>query len=567
MESLGKNVEKLVIRDNVFVDTEVPCSAQQGQNLDIVSETQLNEDSHITCEGVSGSSCPSTAVLGAGPLVEVACSSTRCSGQLHVNGCVVRSTYSESISSKPRQIESRSSITLNIPRLKLKVRRDSEKENGADGYNCISSLQALKLEPQVMMHKCDFQNDRASDECNGSVSLGIVAERHGSRVLEPQALKESSQFSSLAQLANKHSSEAVKLKLSEHSCLSPLTQHANKHVSKVHDLSLQENNFSSLSQLAERHNKMTKLRMSDEVNNFPSLSKRVNRQELEVQAEEHVMTLQELASQRQQVQSEGSVSCLADLAVQHLKGQEVTKASDSTCIKEAERLRNVKPVSCSENECADLKTCLVFSPGNEVLESSGHEVVLSVDQRFDYNLARGSQTESERKWAELSVMSEKMGELVVDGETSLEVGSNVASVKPSPVGRTQSEEESEVNWEIDLTWALMSPGSKTTESFSNLKPTVADLQLNDVEERVPGDIVLCEAPEVRLDFDASFKILNLKLPLTKKTSSFGRTLCRKWKKLPTPYTVPRKQSLGKIAVFTFDTISPDDKVLSCRRRM
>jgi hypothetical protein len=564
MESLGKNVDKLMIGDSILDAAEVPCSAHLGQNLDSVSKTHLNEDSDTVCEDISSSTCLSTGMLGAGPSVEVACSSSRCRSQLDAHNCVVQATSPESVSRKPKQTESRSSITLNIPRLKMKIRSDSEKENDADGYSCVSSLQCLKLKNQVRMDECDFQYDRASDEYKSPLSLAVDAERQGSRVFEPQALQASSQLSTLAQLANKHSSEAVKLKLSERSCLSPLTQCANRHVTKVHYQSLQENNFSSLAELAERHNKVTKLQMSDEGNNFPSLSKLANRQELEVKKEERVMTLHEIVSQHQQVQSKVSVSCLADLASQHLKVHDEMRASDNTHVREAERLLNLKPASCSTNEYVDLKACLTLSPRNKLSESSGHELVLSVDQKFDYNLTGGSQTGSEGKGAELSVISKKMGELMIDCETSLEMGSHVTAVKQNQVVRTQSDEESEVNWEIDLTCALMSPGSKSTESFSNLKPKVTDLQ-HDTDQIVPGDI-LCEAPEVGLDFDASFKIINLQLPLIKRKSSFGRTLCRKWKKLSTPYTVPRKESLGKVVIFTFDTLSPDDKILAYRRR-
>ena len=556
MEILGKNVDKLMIKDCVFVGAAVPCSAQLGQNLDNMSRTQLNEDSDSACE-MSSSACRSTGMLGAGPSVDVACSSTRCCGQSDAHNCVVQATYPESVASKHKQTDNRSSITLNIPRLKLKVRNDSEKENDADGYNCDSSLQSLKLKNQITMRECDFKCDRASDECDSPLSLAIDAERWGSSMLETQVLKTSSQFSSLAQLANKHSSEAVKLKLSECSRLSPLTQCGNKHITKLHDQSLQESNFSSLAQLAERHNKMTKLQMSGEGNNFPSLSKLVNRRELAVQAE-GVVTLQELASQHQQVQSKDCVSCLADLASQHLKVHEEMRASDRTHVKGAERLLNLKPVYCSTNEYVDLKAHRTFAPGNKMSES--------VDQKFDYNLAGGSQAGNEGRGAEFSVISEKMGELMIGCETSLEMGSNVTAVEQNTAVGLQSEEESEVNWEIDLTWALMPPGSKSTESFLNLKPKVTDLQINDAEQRVPDDVVPHEASEVRLDFDASFKILNLKLPLIKKKSSFGRTLCRKWKTLSTPYTVPRKQSLGEVAVFTFDTVSPDDKILACERR-
>jgi len=566
MESLGKNVDKLMIGDCVLDPAGVPYSTQLGQHLASVSKTQLNEDSDTACEDISSSAHPNTGMLGADPSVEVACGSSRCRGQLDEYNCVVQAICPESVSRKPKQTDSRTSIKLNIPRLKMKVRNDSEKENDADGYSCVSSLQCLKLKNQVTMRECDLQYDRASDECKSPLSLAVDAERQGYRVFEPQALQASSQFSSLAQLANKHSSEAVKPKLSERSCISPLTQCANKHVTKVHDQSLQENNFSSLAQLAERHNNVTKLQMSAEGNSFPSLFKLANRQELEVQAEERVMTLHEMALQCQQVQSKVSVPCLADLASQHLKVHEEMKASDCTHVQEAESLLNLKPASCSTNEYVDLKACLTLSPGNKLSESSGHELVLSVDQKFDYNLAGGSHTGSEGKGVELFVISKKMGELMIDCETSLETGSDVMAVKQNPVVRPQSDEESEGNWEIDLTCALMSPGSKSTESFSNLKPKVTDLQHNDADQIVPGDVVSCEAPEVGLDFDASFKIINLQLPLIKRKSSFGRTLCRKWKKLSTPYTVPRKESLGKVVVFTFDTISPDDKILACRRR-
>jgi hypothetical protein len=480
---------------------------------------------------------------------------------------VVQATCPQSVLSKPKQTESRSSITLNIPTLKPKVRSDSEKENDANGYSCVSSLQSLKLKNQVAMRECDLNYVRAPDECDSPLSLAVDVERQGSRVFEPQTLQTGSQFSSLAELANKHSSEAAKLKLSERSCLSPITQFANIHVTKAHDQSSQESNFSSLAQLAERHNKVTKLQMSEEGNNFPSLSKLGNRQELKVQAEGCVMTLQELVSQHQQVQSTDSVSCLADMASQHLKVHKGMRANDCTLLKGDESLLNLKPESCSTDECIDLRTCLTLSAGNKLSESSGHDLVMSgEDQKFDCSLAGGSQTGSEGRGAELSVIAEKMGDLMIDCETSSETGSNVMAVEQNLMVRPQSDEESEVNWEIDLTWALMSPGSKSTESFSNLKRNVTDLELGDEEQSVPGDVP-CEAAEVVLDYDASFKILNMKLPLIKRKSSLGRILCRKWKKLYTPYTVlHRKQSLGKVVVFTFDTASPDDKVLALRRR-
>jgi hypothetical protein len=564
MESLGKNVDKLMIGDCVHVAAEVPCGAQLGQNLDSASETQLNADIDAAREDVSGSACPSAGMLGAGLSVEVACSSSKCSGQLDAQNCVVQATCPQSVLSKPKQTESGSTIALNIPRLKLKSRSDSEKENDVDGYGCVSSLRGLKLKNQVAMRECDLKHDRAPDDCDSPLTLAVHAERQGSGVCEPQSLQAGSQFSSLAQLANKRSSEAVRPKLSERGCLSPLTQFANKHVPKVHDQSSQESNFSSLAHLAEKH-KVTKPQISDERNNFLSLPKLGNRQELEEPAQEHVMTLQELALQHQQAQSADSVSCLADLASQHLKVRKEMKASDRARAQGAERLLNLKPASGSTDECVDLRACLTSSPGDKLSESSGHDLVMSGDQKFECRSAGGSQTGSEGKGAELSVIAERMGDLTIDREASLETGSDATAVGQNPAAGPQNDEESEVNWEIDLTGALMSPGSKSMELFSNLKRDFADLQLSDAEQSMPGDVPR-ETSEFTLDYDASLKILKMKLSLNKRKSSLGRTLCRKWKKLYTPYTVPRKQSLGKVVPFTFDTASPDDKVFVCRRR-
>jgi hypothetical protein len=600
IQSLRENVEKLGIRDNALFVTEVPHSAENIElrhNFCNLSKMHLNENSAnnpVTYCDDADSGCTTVMLENDALIVEAVCSNSRSCTDLDIhnkNLCVqtseVSATSSESsISSNIKQMGNGSSIRLNIPRLKVKVRNNSEEENVRDG--CDVSLQSLKHQNQNKMNGCDFPCDLASDEDGSFSSLSEVANKQISSMLEPELSEESSQFSSLAMLANKHSkmlksklsddcghfsslahlakkhlTEALEPQLSEKSnYFSLLAKLENKQSSNVHDLSSEGNNFSSLAQLADRHNKVTKLQASDN-DNISSLAKLASRRlKSEIQAEEQFLTLAELASQRQQVQREDSVSSLIDLASQQLKIHEDLKASDMRHVKEFKRLQKVKSISYSPIEYVDLKTCLVFSPGNISSASAGQESVFPVAQRFD-NLATGSQTSntgSEKK------VSEMMGKLVRNCETPLDTSSKVTAVEHSSVVRTLSEEEIEMDYEIDLTHALISPGSKSSKSSANLEPKIMDWKLQDTEEEELDDIVQHETPESTLDFDAGLKILNHKLPNQKKRSKFGRILCRKWKHLPTPCIAPREESLNKIVCFSFNTDSPDDTILKHRRR-
>jgi hypothetical protein len=142
----------------------------------------------------------------------------------------------------------------------------------------------------------------------------------------------------------------------------------------------------------------------------------------------------------------------------------------------------------------------------------------------------------------------------------------VTAVEHCSVVTTLSEEETEMDYEIDLTHALISPGSKSSQVHENSEPKIMDWKLQDKEQEELDDIVQHETPEWKLDFDASLNILNCKLPNQKKRSGFGRILCSKWKLLPTSCTAPREESLNKIVPFSFNTDSPDDKILKLHRR-
>jgi hypothetical protein len=81
---------------------------------------------------------------------------------------------------------------------------------------------------------------------------------------DPQESKSSddcSHFTELAHLAKNHVSQAIEAQLSS----SP-AKLENKHSSNMHDLLSKGTNFSSLAQLADRHSKVTKLEASDKDN-------------------------------------------------------------------------------------------------------------------------------------------------------------------------------------------------------------------------------------------------------------------------------------------------------------
>lgn len=597
MEILGN-------RYNALLAAEVPHITQNIElqhNFCNLSKMCLNDDnvnSPVTyCEGVD-SGCL-TVVLKNDPLiVEAVCNNSRsCTGlgMHNTNICVQTSedpalSSESSMSGNIKQMGNGSSSKLNIPRLRLKVRNNSEEEIIKDRCGNVSFLQSLKHHNQVKMNNCDFPSDLASDEGGSFSSLSEFAKKRVSSVPEPKIAEESSNFSSLAMLANKHS-EMLESKLyddcSHFSSLAHLAKKhlsetlepqppseksnrfsfsaklANKHSSDANDLLPSEgNHFSSLAQLADRHNKETKLHATGN-DNISLLAKLASRRlKSEVQTQEQFLAQAEVESQCEQVKMEDSVLSLADLVSQQLKVHEDLKTSDVRHMKELKRLQKVEPVSCSPNEYVDLETCLVFSTGNRRSVSAGKEPGVPVGQRFD-NLATGLQTQNSGSEKKVLKM---MSELDSYYETPFDTSFGVAAVEHNSVNRTLTEEENEMDWEIDLTHALISPGSKSLRSSAKPEPKIVDSKLQDTEQEVLSDIVLHETPELSLNLDVSLKIFNQKLPNHKKRSQFGRILCRKRKQLPIPYIALRKESLNKIVCFSFNTDSPDDIVLKHRRR-
>jgi hypothetical protein len=312
---------------------------------------------------------------------------------------------------------------------------------------------------------------KSSEESSQISSLAQLANRH-LKTMEPKSSEESSQFSSLAQLASRHSKITEPKSSEESSHFSSLVQFAKKCSLLEVDNQLSEgHSFSSLAQLANRNGKVTKLQASHEDNNFSSLQKLANMHSgSEMQANGQLSPQVELASQHR-VHRKDSISSLTDSLSEHLK----------------------------------------------------------VDEN-------------------------KTDELARDCGTASGLGSS-RRAENRPVVRTPSEESNEMDWEIDLTNALISPGSKAS------KPKVTGCKLQEVEQEVPTDSIMLETSELMSDFELSSTILNRKLPNRKRKSPFGKTLCRKWKQLRTPYIPPQKQDLGKIVRFTFNTLSPDDNRL------
>jgi hypothetical protein len=397
-------------------------------------------------------------------------------------------------------------------------------------------------------------------------SLALLGSKNA-EVLISKSSSDCGHFSSLAHLAEKHLSEALEQQQPPvKSCyFSPQPKLANKYSSDVHGVSSDLNGFSSLIQLADRHNKAKELRASGN-DNISSLTKLANSHlNSQIQAAGQALTLAEVASHYQLAQKEDSISSLVDLASQQLKIHEDPKSSDTRHVK---KFQKAKHISCSLNEDVNLKKCVVFSPANESSMSTGKESVLPVAHKLD-SLGTGlqtSKTKSERKGYGVFTFPGMVSELVTNCETSVDTGSHVVDVEHNSVDRTLSEEESEMDWEIDLTPALMSPGSRNSQSSKNGGPNVMDSELKYVEQGTHVDDDLQATPELRLEFDASLKILNQNLPNRKRRSQFGRILCMKWKQLSTPYIAPRRQSLSTISRFTFNTDSPDDIILKHQRR-
>jgi hypothetical protein len=364
----------------------------------------------------------------------------------------------------------------------------------------------------------ELQGGQAADGCreleNGEESLGShnnhlnCAQDHSEESNHdydkdhPQDYKSSddcSHFSELADLAKNHVSQAIETQLSS-----------------------EATNFSSLAQLSERHNKVNKLQVTD--NDISSLAQLASRhRKSKIQAKKQFFTLTELASHHQQESVFPAQQSVDNFARGSQNSNTGSKKKVSDTMGSLEKTVSEEEV---ETDCEIDLTHALISPGSK--SSQLHE-------------------NSEPK-----IMDCKLQE--------------VTAVENCSVVETLSEEEIEMDYKIDLTHALISPGSKSSQLHENSEPKIMDWMLHDVEQEELDDIVQHETPEWTSDFDASSKILNRKLPNQKKRSDFGRILCRKLKQLSTTCIAPREESLNKIVPFSFNTDSPDDKIFKLRRR-
>jgi hypothetical protein len=489
----------------------------------------------------------------------------------------------------------------------VKGRNDSVKENVTAGYY-VSLLESLKPQNQIKTSDCDSPHDMASGEYNSLSSTEIpkrqttvsrelksseessqfsslaqLADRH-SKKLEPKSSEDSNQFSSLAQLAGRHSKKLEPKSSEESNQFSSLAQLADRHLKILESKSSDNRSqFSSLAQLGKRHLKILKPESSKECSHFSSLVQFANKRSLETDhqsseghssssfaqladrygkvtqlcvrhgdtnlstlklADTHSGPQTKLTSQHQRV--------CKDFSSHHLEAAENKATNSGRRVMETERAQRTGQISCSQTGYVGSKTSSLFpSTGSTEQEAISPAV---------WKTTRTQASDAE---SDLFSVPHRTGEPVRDYGATSDSGSS-AGVEPSPVVRTLSEEETEMDLEIDFTNALISPGSRTSQKSVNFKPEITCWELDDVEEGVPSDTAMFDTSQFTLDLNFTSSILNQKLPSHKRKSPFGRTLCRKWKRLPTPYIPPQKQGLGTVVCFAFDTISPDDRILEAR---
>jgi hypothetical protein len=471
---LRENLDKLGISDDNVFATEVPCSAHLGRSFtDLLSEDSGNCDEAVPCSIVSGAAIVqnSTSVLDATSTSGRSCKHL---GAHYKNLCIEVPEFSATpfsmspVLGKVKRIGSESSTNVNVGGFQLKGRNESVEE------------QSVKLQNQVNTSDCDPPHVvPAAGEHNSMLSSTEIPRRCVSVLREPDSSEEGTQFSSLAQLADRHT------KLME---------------TKSSDGGSQ---FSSLSQLADRHTRIMETKSSDEGSQFSSLSQLADRHSPDC-----------LRVAENQVTSNGK----------YRMGTETKWGTGQ--------------ISCFQNGYVGPKTGFMCPSGTETMGSAEQEPVSPVVWRLTTCLPASD-------IGSIGTTSDSFSRMAVG---------------PTPVA---SEEEIEMDLEIDLTHALILPGSKPSQIFANLEPEPTDWKLEDAEDEVRSDADALESSQLMMDFDLIATVLNQKLPSHKRRSHFGRTLCRKWKQLPTPYIPPPKQSLGTVVRFAFNTLSPDDQILRC----
>ncbi|XP_069701676.1 uro-adherence factor A isoform X1 [Periplaneta americana] len=201
--------------------------------------------------------------------------------------------------SKSKISSNESSPKLNIPKLKMKVRNDSEKENFTEENDNVSTVKLMDLQSQGKTKEYDSPLDLTFDDDG---------------LLELQPLDECVHFSSLTQLAGKHSAKLQ---------YSTLVEHGNMDLKKL-NTEQETGSFSSLAELASRNSQKQATQETGCVSSLAELAN-TNLQKQEAQETGYVSSLVQLAnrnSQKLQAAEETShASSLAELSSKQLTEQ------------------------------------------------------------------------------------------------------------------------------------------------------------------------------------------------------------------------------------------------------
>jgi hypothetical protein len=522
MQDLRRNLDKLRIRDNVVFATQVSCSAQLGYSVaGLLDKDSQACDEAVSCSVVSRAVIVQNAlsVLGAESASHRCC---KCNGTL----CVELPELSMSPAlGKVKRTESEPSIGPTVPTFRARGRNDSA------GYY-VSLLQSLKPHTQSKTRDCDSPHSVASAEYNSLLSSNDIPKRQTAVLWGLKSSEESGQLSSLAQLADRHSKQLEPKSSDESGQFSSLAQLADRHLkileSKPSD---KRSQFSSLTQLGKIRSKILKPDSSEESSHLSSLTQFANKRSLEADRQS----------------SEGhSSSSLAELADKYGKLPHTELTSQPPRVRGQDSVSSFTSFPSDHLEVAENKA---ISSGRHVTGTQSARASCCQTGYVD------SKTSSPRPTEEEAV-PQGTGEPARDRGATSHSGSS-AGVEPGPAGRTLSEEDIEMDLEIDFTDALISPGSRSSRTYAHLKPEITCWESEDRQQEVRGDSAV-------LDTNLTSTILRRKLPSHKRRSPFGRTLCREWRRLSTPYIPPQKQSLGTIVRFAFDTLSPDDRALEAR---
>ena len=326
VEKLREQVTKLGIRDGDSLPNNITShspSVPQGQNLESLSSKHNKlayerENDLVASELESVNLFPKQSFSSSGSSLSFK------ERQLFIEPKNSNSTSGHETARK-----------LNIPKLKFKVRNDSEKENFEDENDLVLSLQSQKQIPEVGCGSAVEYNQFSmlSQLASGNQKLNVSNNMISSPV-SPE-VEESNVFSPLAQLANKHSVKSQSLDKSNN--FSSLSQLSTKIQS-----SLPCDNITSLTQLTKKPTyapevihqegctslfeirKLTEVDSTSQIQyrnkNFSeSLKKQLSRESTDISPSDLSEKCSFQSVEQETSEGSGSFSSLSQLANQHSK--------------------------------------------------------------------------------------------------------------------------------------------------------------------------------------------------------------------------------------------------------